>query len=298
MVLAPRVVLVHRRSELELLVDQHGTRGAVEFFLRTRGRTLAQVQERHDAQHHALGVVAAAVPTDWRRGTVVREDLPRFDFEPEDVVVAVGQDGLVANLARYLRHSQPVVGIDPEPGRNPGILVRHEPQEGGRLVRSAAGGTAPLLRLTMVEARLDDGQQVTALNEVYIGHASHQSARYRLTVGPDQPERQSSSGLLVATGTGATGWVASISHDRHDPVPLPGPTDPTLAWYVREAWPSPSTGTTLTAGLLAPGTALNLTVESPELVLFGDGQERDHVTATWGQDVTVTTAQQALSLVA
>src|SRR5690348_13435965 len=112
--LAPRVVVVHRRTELEALLDRHGTRGAAEFFLRQRGRDLAGVQAGHDAQVEALGGVAAAVPGDWRRGVVERADLPRFMFAGDDVVVVVGQDGLVANVAKYL-DGQPVVGIDPWP---------------------------------------------------------------------------------------------------------------------------------------------------------------------------------------
>ena len=35
----------------------------------------------------------------------------------------------------------------------------------------------------MVEAVLDDGQSLLALNEVFIGHQSHQSARYRIAWG-------------------------------------------------------------------------------------------------------------------
>ena len=124
MALAPRVVVVHRATELDGLVERHGTRGQAEFFLRTRGRTLADVQVHHDAQSSALATFHSAIPGDWRRGDVEREDLYRFGFEPGDVVVVVGQDGLVANVAKYLT-SQPVVGVDPERGRNAGVLVTH-----------------------------------------------------------------------------------------------------------------------------------------------------------------------------
>lgn len=35
----PRIVIVHRRTELQELLDRHSTRGQAEFFLRTRGRS-------------------------------------------------------------------------------------------------------------------------------------------------------------------------------------------------------------------------------------------------------------------
>jgi hypothetical protein len=52
------------------------------------------VQQSHDATAEALRQVSAAVLTDWRRGSVERSDLPRFMFDPEDLIVVVGQDGL------------------------------------------------------------------------------------------------------------------------------------------------------------------------------------------------------------
>ncbi len=299
----PRVVVVHRRTELEELLDRHGTRGQAEFFLRTRGRTLAAAQERHDAQVAALADVRAAIPGDWRRGDVERGDLHRFAFEPGDVCVAVGQDGLVANLAKYLV-GQPVIGVDPEPGQNPGVLVRHHAGAAARLLRAAGAGPMAVDELAMVTAALDDGPRLEALNEVFVGHVSHQSARYRLLApggageARGEGERQSSSGLIVATGTGSTGWAASIARDRGAPATaLPRPTDRRLAWFVREAWPSPATGVTLTGGALAEGEALTIVVESDALVVFGDGLEADRLTATWGQTVTVALAERTLRLV-
>jgi NAD kinase len=298
MALAPRAVVVHRRTELDDLLDQHGTRGQAEFFLRTRGRTLDEVQQHHDLQSDALRAVSAAIPVDWRRGGVEREDLPRFVFEPGDVLLVVGQDGLVANSARYLS-GQPVIGVDPEPGRNPGVLVHHTAAEVARLLPDVIAGSVEIERRTMARAELDDGQALDTLNEVYVGHPTHQSARYRIAVeGRGGWERQSSSGLIASTGSGATGWAASISHDRGGPVRLPKPGEPSLAWFVREAWPSPSTGTTLTAGVLAAGNVVELIVESNELVVFGDGQESDRLTATWGQGVVLRVSNRTLSLVA
>jgi hypothetical protein len=297
MTLVPRVVVVHRHTELDGLLARHGTRGQAEFFLRTRGRNLADAQDRHDAQEEALRRVRAAIPVDWRRGDVEREDLYRFGFEADDVCVVVGQDGLVANTAKYL-DGQSVIGIDPEPGQNPGVLVTHRAVATGRLLRAVAAGTIAVQQRAMVRATLDDGQSLDALNEVFVGHPSHQSARYRITV-PDarEPERQSSSGLIVASGTGSTGWATSIQRERNLPPALPGIRDGFLAWFVREAWPSPTTGTVSTDGLIGAGEALSVLVESDTLVVFGDGLEADRLTATWGQTIAVGVSPRTLRLV-
>lgn len=297
MSLAPRVVVVHRRSEYAQLLARHGTRAAAAFFLSTRGRDLDEVEARHGLQAAAQAAVLAAIALDWRRGTVERADLDRFLFAPDDVVVAVGQDGLVANVAKYL-DGQPVIGVDAEPGRNPGVLVRHRAEEVPELLQRAVRADADrhANRLTMVQARLDNGQELLALNEVYVGQATHQTARYRLTLPDGRTERQASSGVLVGTGTGATGWCRSVWLERRSGVTLPQPAEPRLAWFAREAWPSPVTGTTLTEGELAAGAQLRITVESDGLVAFGDGIESDALALTWGQTLTLSVAQRRLRL--
>ncbi len=290
MSLPPRAVVVHRATELTELVARHGTRQQAGFFLTSRGRSLAGLEARHQAQQEALATVSAAIPLDWRRAVAERNDLDRFVFGPEDVVIAVGQDGLVANVAKYL-DGQPVIGVNPEPGWNPGVLVPHEPAAvPDLLVRRVVE------ERTMVAASTDDGQKLLALNEIYVGHRTHQSARYRLASPEGLEERQSSSGLLVGTGTGSTGWCRSAWQERGSGLRLPSPVEPALCWFVREAWPSPVTGTSCTEGLLSATDHLAVTAEA-DLVVFGDGIESDTLQIGWGQRLEISVADVHLRLV-
>lgn len=294
--LSPRVVVVTRETEYELLLARHATRGQAAFFLRDRGRSIDQVEQRHHQHHAALRSVMAAIPTDWRRNLVRRHELDRFLFEPADLIIAVGQDGLVANTAKYL-DGQQVIGVNPDPALYDGILVPFTSAEAGTILQAAMHNDVDVQYRTMAQVQLDDGQQLTALNELFIGHHSHQSARYTIR-SADKQERHSSSGVIVSTGTGATGWARSIHRERHDKLALPAPSEERLAFYVREAFPSVATGTRLTSGLIDKGKALKIQSELNEGgVIFGDGIEADYLPFNWGMRATFSVAPHKLSLV-
>ncbi len=291
----PRVVLITRKSEYELLLERHGTRAQASFFLATRGRTLESVWQVHERQLGALNEVSALVPGAWRRARVDRHSLNRFLFEPDDIVVAVGQDGLIANLAKYL-DGQVVIGVNPDPRSYDGVLVRHAPEVAGGLLLAAERGAVSTEERTMVVAETDDGQRLWALNEIFVGHRTHQSARYRIRHG-EHSERQSSSGAIVATGTGATGWARSIALSRKSKLRLPAPTDGALCFFVREAFPSVTTGTNVVEGRIETGTELCVLSEMNEGgVIFGDGIEDDRIELGFGVEVRLAVAERRLRL--
>src|SRR5215218_5654048 len=183
--MVPRGVLVERPSEYEELLARHATHEQVRFFLERRERSLEEVLERHATLAATHRAVLGAVPPDWRVATVLRADLDRFLFEPGDVVLALGQDGLVANVAKYL-DGQPVIGLNPDPGRVPGVLVRHAPEAASDLLSDLAR----VEHRTMVRAALDDGQEVLALNEVFVAtpRTSPPATRSRSASAASAPE--------------------------------------------------------------------------------------------------------------
>jgi NAD kinase len=294
--LPPRVVVVTRPTDYEALLLRHATREQARFVVERRGGSFADVEARHAIAGRAVHVALAAVPRAWRRARLGRAELDRFLFEPEDVIVAVGQDGLVANVAKYLV-GQPVIGVNPSREIFDGVLVRHPPEAVAELLAAEAAGRARVEERSMVEARTHDGQTLRALNELYVGHRTHQSSRYVLGFA-GREERHSSSGLIVATGTGATGWARSVSLARVGAPPLPAATAAELAFFVREAWPSVRTGTTLVHGIIPPGGALEVVSEMhDDGVAFGDGIEGDRLELPFGLRLRLARAEVGLRLV-
>lgn len=290
----PRAIFVVRETDYELLIARHATRDQARFFLETRGQKIEEVEARHARFGEVLKMARSAVPGEWRQVLVRRGDFDRFLFGPEDVIVAVGQDGLVANVAKYL-DGQPVLGINPAPDQYDGVLVRIAPDHIGRLLPACRHGDMATERRTMVEAVLDSGERLLALNEIFVGHRSHQSARYRISVDGAE-EEHSSSGLIVASGTGATGWARSIMEATGTSLPLT-PEEKAVAWFVREPFPSIATGTNLRAGKLAGPSLSILSRMNDGGTIFADGMEQDHIAFDWGRRLTVAPAGPMLTLV-
>lgn len=294
-ILTPRAVLVTRQTDLDLLIGRHGTLGQVEFFLRSHDREMEPLMGQADAQKRALLTVQRSIPQDWRYIEIDRSDLSRFLFAEGDIVIAIGQDGLIANLAKYA-HGKPVVGVNPAPDQIAGLLVAHRAGQLRSLLPRVADGAAAVQHRTMVEASLSDGQRLLALNEIFVGHRSHQSARYTLTHA-GSIERQSSSGVIIATGTGSTGWARSIIELSGASVSI-DPSDTKLAFFAREPWPSPTTGNSLKYGLIKPGEVLSLTSEMNESgVVFADGIEDDRLAFDRGLSVSIKHAHETLQLI-
>jgi hypothetical protein len=148
----------------------------------------------------------------------------------------------------------------------------------------------------MVEAEFDDGQTLCALNELFLGQRTHQSARYDIAFDRESATH-SSSGVIVSTGTGATGWARSIHLERQSRIRLPKATDSRLVFFVREAFPSVSTSTELTEGAIEEDGALRVVSRMEDGVIFGDGIEADYLRFEWGIRAEVRVAKKRLKLI-
>ena len=290
----PRAVFVTRETDYELLIAHHATRGQARFFLETRGQRLEDVEARHDRFHAVLGTARATVPADWRQTLVSRADLNRFLFAPDDVIVAVGQDGLVANVAKYL-NGQPVLGVNPAPDLYDGVLVRIGAGRLAKLLAASGAGDIQVESRTMVQAELEAGETLLALNEIFVGHRSHQSARYRIEA-EGEAEDQSSSGLIVATGTGASGWARSIMEATHLELSL-GREEHAVGFWVREPFPSIATATKLRAGKITEKPLFITSRMNEGGVIFADGIEQDFIAFDWGRQARLSPASRVLRLV-
>ncbi len=302
-----KLVLVTRKTRLAQLLERWGSRGQARYAIERQGGDFADYQREDDAYRRALATVDRTLDgLGLKQQRLDREVVPTYLFAPSDLVMTVGQDGLVANVAKYVG-AQPVVAVNPDPARFDGVLLPFAAHQARGAVARVLDGRARSRAVTLAEARLGDGQRLLAFNDLFVGARSHVSARYAIAVdGP--PEVQSSSGVLIATGAGSTGWLSSMFAMARGLAAFAGgsvgaaPTlawdDPRLAYVVREPFASRSTAATVVAGLLGPGATLTIESHMPDGgVIFSDGVERDALAFPSGARVTIGAAAQRTHLV-
>jgi hypothetical protein len=235
-----------------------------------------------------------------------RDFLPTFMFMPQDIVVTLGQDGLVANAAKYVK-GQPIIAVNPSPRIFDGVLLPFLPGGVAAAVNRLVYEKAVIRAVTMAEAKLTDGQSLLAFNDLFIGPKTHVSARYRI-VWSGKSEPQSSSGVLVSTGAGSTGWLSSIFNMTRGVAGLAGaafavPThleweDLRLVFVVREPFISRHSQAEIVAGMIAPGQELVLESLMPSGgVIFSDGTEADFLEFDSGVTAVIRASEQKAHLV-
>jgi NAD kinase len=298
-----KVVLVTRKTRLEDLIARYLTAEQARFYVEHLGADFSDYQREHDV---FVGERQRTVRTleQWGRYQVIdRSFLPNFIFGPDDIVVALGQDGLVANTMKYL-NGQALIGLNPDARRYDGILLPFVQDDLPLLLAEVAADKRAAKAVTMAKAVLTDGQVLHAVNDLFVGARSHVSALYEIATG-ERRETQSSSGLIVATGLGSTAWFKSIvtgslaiahAYGREQK-PLPYAALPwdaaELRFAVREPFPSLKSQTTLVCGQLSKTEELRIRSLMPENgVIFSDGIEADRLEFNSGSEVRITVADR------
>ena len=293
-----KVVLVTRHTRLEELIVRHNTLAQAKFYVEHLGADFGDYLAENEAYARSLRVTVQALEAWGRYQILDRQMLPNFVFGPSDIVVALGQDGVVANTMKYLE-GQPLIGLNPEPSRWDGILLPFEPADLGKVMADTAADRRPVKAVTMAQARMSDGQTLRAVNDLFIGPRSHTSALYELSYA-GKTEFQSSSGLIVSTGLGSTAWMKSVvtgsmaiarslglPGDKFNYQPMPWDT-PTLEFAVREPFPSRASQTSLVYGQFGNQQPLRIRSRMPDNgVIFSDGIEADFLRFTAGMEATI-----------
>ncbi len=283
-----KTILVTRKTRLEELVAKYNTVSQAKFYVEHLGADFSDYLAEHDKYQRCVRDAETSLQRLSRVQTIDRTFLPNFLFGPHDTVVALGQDGLVANTLKYL-NGQPLVGVNPDPSRWDGVLLPFRVEDLALIMPDVFDGRRKTQDVTMAKAQLNNGQCIYGVNDIFIGPKSHTSARYTIRLA-EQQEQHSSSGIIVSTGLGSTGWLKSLlagaaaiaggaaQQAMEQPMKETAWDADYLYFTVREPFPSKTSAASLVFGKITRKSTLTLTSLMPEHgVIFSDGVEADYL---------------------
>ena len=304
-----KIILVVRQTRLDELIVRYNTLEQARFYVEHLGTDFSDYLQEHDQYKRSVAVAETLLQQLGRVQPLKREFLPNFVFGEDDTIVVLGQDGLVANTLKYLNR-QVVIGVNPDPARWDGVLLPFQVGDLGKIVPEVFQKRRKTSTVTMAKAELTDGQSLYAVNDLFIGAKTHVSARYTLSIDK-RNETQSSSGIIVSTGLGSTGWLKSVltgatgiaSALTHKTLAVKEEGRFTwnadyLCYSVREPFPSRTTGTSLVFGKITEKRPMVLESHmAGNGVIFSDGIESDFLEFNSGMRAKVQIADKCGYLV-
>jgi hypothetical protein len=298
-------IIVKNKTRLETLIERFNTRGQAQFYIERSGGNFDDYVAEHETFHRSLESLQSQLSKVLKNKLVERSFLPNYIFTDKNLIIVIGQDGLVANTAKY-SNGVPIVAVNPDKGRYDGVLLPFDTSNFIEGVERVVNNSFEQRTMRFAEARLNDGQRLLAFNDLFIGASSHVSARYKIRFNKET-EEQSSSGLIVSTQAGSTGWLSSIFNmaygvvgmfDKNLELKRPQLAETDLLFAVREPFESVKTQIGLTTGILNGQN--NLTIESlmpNNGVIFSDGIESDFLKFNSGAIARIGLAEEEARLV-
>ena len=301
-----KIIIIKAKTRLEELKRRYNTVEQARFYIEHLGADFGDYEVEHVKYCEALENVRVIAKTYARVQEIDRDYVPNMIFGEKDVVIAIGRDGLVANVMKYL-DGQPLIGVNPDTTRWEGNLLKFEAGDMARIIPKVLGETFDEKKITMGQASTKDGQVLYAVNDFFVGVKNHTSARYHICYN-DVVENQSSSGIIISTGLGMTGWHKSIMAEFRGmakafnlgfvPEVEKGWDCRELTFQVREPYPSRFTQAELVYGQIHEREKLTLVSNMAESgVIFSDGILDDSLDFNAGMELKIGIADRVGRLV-
>ena len=302
-----KAIIIRDKTRLEQLIERFNSKAQAKFYIERSGGDFEYYELEHTTFYKSLSILQKSLSKIVKFKVVNRSFLPTYIFTESDLIIVIGQDGLVANTAKYV-NGLPIIGVNPDPERYDGVLLKHTPNNLITVVKNVVTGNYKTKHVTMAKAQLNDGQTLLAFNDFYIGADSHISSRYSIEFS-GKKEQQSSSGIIVSTGAGSTGWLSSIFNMTNNINGYHKSTtdkcgtvlnwdDNKLVFVVREPFLSKTSKASIGYGLITNTKKLIIESNMPTKgIIFSDGIEADFLNFNSGSIVEISLAEEKANLV-
>lgn len=294
-------IIIKNKTRLESLIERFNTKGQAEFYIESSGGNFQEYVDEHEIFYQSFLEVQTQLSKVIKNKVIEKEFVPSYIFSEKNLIIVIGQDGLVANVAKYSKNI-PIVAINPDEERYDGVLLPFNVKNFLNGVNAVINESFRSKEMRFAEAVLNDGQKLLAVNDLFIGISSHSSARYKIVLNGKE-ETHSSSGIIVSTKTGSTGWLSSIFNMAYGILgstkfKYPKLKEDDLYFVVREPFKSIKTQTEICGGAIKRGNKLRIESLMPNNgFIFSDGIEQDFLQFNSGATAEIRLSDEVAVLV-
>ncbi|GAK98692.1 NAD(+)/NADH kinase [Nonlabens ulvanivorans] len=297
-------IIVKSKTRLESLIERFNTKAQAKFYIESLGSDFEEYEIEDAIFKNSLNSLQTQLSKFIKNKTIDRQFVSSYIFSNKNIIIVIGQDGLVANTAKYSQ-GLPIIAVNPDTDRYDGILLPFNTNNFIEGVERVMTQNYQSKKMSFAEATLNDGQRLLAFNDLFIGASSHVSARYKITF-KDQTEQHSSSGIIVSTPAGSTGWLSSIFNMAYGVTKMfekdlvskqPKLRGSDLLFAVREPFKSIRTQTDLTAGIIRNDSLIIESFMPTNGIIFSDGIEQDFLRFNSGSIATIKQAKESANIV-
>lgn len=297
-------IIIKSKTRLESLIERFNTKPQAKFYIERLGGNFDEYEIEDEIFKNSLNSLQTQLSKVIKNKTIDRQYVSSYIFSKKNIIIVIGQDGLVANTAKY-SDNLPIIAVNPDIERYDGILLPFNTMNFVQGVENVLTNKFNSKIMSFAEAKLNDGQRLLAFNDLFIGASSHVSARYKISF-KNKTELHSSSGIIISTSAGSTGWLSSIFNmaygvtnmfEKNLTLKQPKLKEKDLLFAVREPFRSIRTQTEMTAGIIRNNT---LTIEScmpNNGIIFSDGIEKDFLNFNSGSIATIGIAKETANIV-
>jgi NAD kinase len=304
-----KIVIVTKKTPLEELVEKFNSKPQAKFYIEHSGASFDDYEDAHETYQSALDTLKKILPNHIKQQHIEKSFLPNFLFGKNDLVITIGPDGLVINTAKYL-DAQPILAVNPDILRVDGVLMPFDIDSLNLQITGILKGNYSVNYISMANVKLNDGQELYGVNDIFVGPRSQISFRYTIK-SANKEEKQCSSGIIISTGAGSTGWFKSIitgakiitrsleNVTKFEDKNHQFPWDAEYMYFcVREPFPSRTSRINLVFGKITKSSPLYLTSQTPQgAVIFSDGIENDFLEFNSGNVACISLANKKARLI-
>lgn len=207
-----KILVVTKQSKLEWEREKFG--------LDEKG-----IRAKYSSEHANLDAILKAHERQLATRKELHTLLPDADFlsmdklvnpvRNYDAVLSLGGDNSFIYVTHYLDPSIPVIGINSDPGRSLGKLCAWNSSDLARVVRHLQEENYKIEKWPRLQATIDDKSLIPATSEYYFGEDRSKDMSRHVLIHRGKQYEQKSSGIILATGAGSTGWRSSAGRYRH-----------------------------------------------------------------------------------